>query len=62
LPELSVYLPTALQFPADAHDTELSTTLGLAPAPAGRVAATAVPHAPELSLTSKPWVLLELSK
>ncbi len=25
-PELSVYLPTALQSPAEAHDTELSPT------------------------------------
>jgi hypothetical protein len=54
-------VPTALQLPADAHDTELRTTAGLALAPTGRVAATAVPHVPELSLTSKPCAAPELS-
>src|SRR5947208_3135353 len=54
-PELSAYQPTALQLPADGHDTELRLTPGSVAAPAGRVASTPAAHTPPPSASSTPW-------
>ena len=60
--ELSVYWPAAAQFPAEGHDTELSTTSGIVPALAGSGASTPIPHTPAVSVNSKPSGSPELSK
>ncbi|TMM14641.1 MAG: hypothetical protein E6G00_00145 [Actinobacteria bacterium] len=52
--ELSVYSPTALQLPAEAHETELMETRGSAPAFAGRLASTPAVHVPAVSVSSSP--------
>src|SRR5207248_8758828 len=59
--EPSLYVPTAPQLPAEAHDTELRLTLGLDPAPAGRPASTPVADVPAVSVSSSPCWWLELS-
>ncbi|TMM08239.1 MAG: hypothetical protein E6G00_12845 [Actinobacteria bacterium] len=59
--ELSTYWPTALQLPAEAHDTELRMTPGLDPAFAGRLASTPVDHVPAVSVSSSPCRWPELS-
>src|SRR5437763_1943832 len=53
-PELSLYVPTALQLPAEAHDTDARLTAGLVPAFAGRLASTPVAHVPAVSVSSSP--------
>ena len=54
-------MPTAVQLPADAHDTDRRLYCGGEPAFAGRVASTPVAHAPAVSLNSSPCRLPELS-
>src|SRR2546430_2332734 len=57
-------MPTALQLPAEAHDTDLRPTgaRGLDPAFAGRLASTPVAHVPAVSVSRTPCLLPELSK
>jgi hypothetical protein len=40
----SVYVPTPVQFPAEAHDTELNDGFGLVPASPGRVTSVPAPQ------------------
>jgi hypothetical protein len=62
LPALSLYSPTAVQLPADAHDTEPKKTTGLAAAFAGRGARTPVAQVPEAWVSSSPcrWSALSV--
>jgi hypothetical protein len=48
LPELVWYVPAALQFPAEGHETEATPTDGFAPEFAGGVTSKPTPHTPEL--------------
>src|SRR5207245_11628432 len=43
-PELSSYVPTALQLPADGHDSEYGKTWGAEPAFGGKIAAAPGAH------------------
>jgi hypothetical protein len=61
LPELSSYEPTAVQFPAEAHETELRATSGFVAAFAGSFASTPAAHVPPVSVSNRPWVSPELS-
>src|ERR1039458_1246702 len=53
-PEVSSYAPTAVQFPAETHDTESRKTFGFVPAFAGREASTPAAHLPDVSLNNSP--------
>jgi hypothetical protein len=52
--EWSVYWPTAVQLPADAHDTDSTATNAYDAALAGRGACTPVAQVPEVSVSSSP--------
>src|SRR5437762_2441693 len=52
LDELSLYEPTALQLPAEGHDTESRKGLGYDPPFAGMAASTPVAHVPAVSVSS----------
>jgi hypothetical protein len=61
-PAVSVYQPTALQFPAEAHDTAGRLTFGLDPAFAGKIASTPCPQVPPVSVSRRPcwWPALSV--
>ena len=61
LPELSVWLPAAVQLPAEAHDTEPTPAPGFDPALAGR-GASAAAQVPAVWVSSSPRVLPVLSR
>ena len=60
--ELTLYSPTALQFPSEGHDTELRrTSWPVVVASAGSAASTPAPQAPAVSVSKRPWRLPESS-
>ena len=63
LPELSVYSPTAVQLPAEEHDTDSKrvATDGLVPALAGSGALMPVAQRPLVWVSNSPCCLPELS-
>ena len=60
-PELSKYVPAAVQLPAETHDTENKKPLGFAAAFAGRGAWTPVAQVPDVWVSSTPGKPPELS-
>ena len=55
-------MPTAVQLPAEAHDTEVRLTAGLDPAFAGKGAWVPAAQVPPVWVSSSPWLLPELSQ
>src|SRR3974390_764004 len=51
---LGRYVPTAVQFPADGHETEVRLTCGPDAASAGRTASTPVAQCPAFSVSNSP--------